>query len=80
MYSPKGCRNNVMKFLLSLFVAVILVVGIAQAETPSSKAFTEAAAAAARAAIPSAQVTVNGDLHPGDTQRSRRGDHAAQRL
>ena len=52
-----------MKFLLSLFVAVILVVGIAQAETPSSRAFTEAAAAAARAAMPSAQVTVNGDLH-----------------
>src|SRR5262249_24621172 len=63
MYSPISCRNNVMRFLLSLLSLTLLIVGIARAETLSPKAFTEAAAAAARAAMPSAQVTVKGDLH-----------------
>ena len=52
-----------MRFLLSLLSLTLLIVGIARAETLSPKAFTEAAAAAARAAMPSAQVTVKGDLH-----------------
>src|SRR5262249_16996182 len=61
MYSPISCRNNVMKFLSSILGLVFLLVGIARAETPRPKAFT-AAAAAARAAVPSAQVAVKGDL------------------
>ena len=51
-----------MKFLVCLFAALFFVFGIARAETLSSQAFTEAAAAAARTAMPSAQVTVKGDL------------------
>jgi uncharacterized protein YtpQ (UPF0354 family) len=52
-----------------MFVLAIAIIfaggfaGAANAETLSRRAFTEAAAAAARAAMPSAQVTVAGDLH-----------------
>lgn len=52
-----------MRFLLSILSLTLLVVGIARAETLSSQAFTDAAAAAARAAMPSAQVTVKGNLY-----------------
>jgi uncharacterized protein YtpQ (UPF0354 family) len=52
-----------MKFSSILFAIILLLVGVARAETLSPQAFTEAAAAAARAAMPSAQVTVAGDLH-----------------
>jgi Protein of unknown function (DUF1444) len=60
-----------MRFLLSILSLTLLIVGIARAETLSSQAFTDAAAAA-RAAMPSAQVTVKGDLQlevrgPGGT-------------
>jgi uncharacterized protein YtpQ (UPF0354 family) len=52
-----------MKFLLSILTLSLLVIGIARAETLTPQAFTDAAAAAARAAMPSAQVTVAGNLH-----------------
>jgi hypothetical protein len=52
-----------MRFLFSILTLTLLVIGVARAETLSSQAFTEAAAAAARAAMPSARVTVKGDLH-----------------
>jgi uncharacterized protein YtpQ (UPF0354 family) len=52
-----------MKFSLSILCVALLLVGIAQAETLTPRAFTDAAAAAARAAMPSAQVVVKGDLH-----------------
>jgi uncharacterized protein YtpQ (UPF0354 family) len=52
-----------MKFLLSILTLSLLVIGIARAETLTPQAFTDAAAAAARAALPSAQVTVAGNLH-----------------
>jgi hypothetical protein len=54
--------NNVMKLLLSILSLAFLVVSIARAETLSPQAFTDAAAAAARAAMPLARVTVKGDL------------------
>jgi uncharacterized protein YtpQ (UPF0354 family) len=50
----------------------LLVIGVARAETLSSRAFTEVAAAAARAAMPSAQITVKGNLHL--ETRSARGE------
>jgi len=52
-----------MKFLFSILGLCVLLFGIARAETLTPQAFTEAAAAAARAAMPSAQVTVAGNLH-----------------
>jgi uncharacterized protein YtpQ (UPF0354 family) len=53
-----------MKFLLSILTLSLLLIGIARAETTlTPQAFTDAAAAAARAAMPSAQVTVTGNLH-----------------
>jgi hypothetical protein len=51
-----------MKFSLSILGLALLLVGIARAETLTSQAFTDTAAAAARAAVPSAQVAVKGDL------------------
>jgi uncharacterized protein YtpQ (UPF0354 family) len=51
-----------MKFSLSILGLALLLVGIARAETLRSQAFTDTAAAAARAAVPSAQVAVKGDL------------------
>jgi uncharacterized protein YtpQ (UPF0354 family) len=52
-----------MKFLFSILTLTLLLTGIARAETLTPQAFTDAAAAAARAAMPSAQVTVAGNLH-----------------
>jgi uncharacterized protein YtpQ (UPF0354 family) len=52
-----------MKFLLSILTLSLLLIGVARAETLTPQAFTDAAAAAARAAMPSAQVTVTGNLH-----------------
>jgi uncharacterized protein YtpQ (UPF0354 family) len=53
-----------MKFLLSILTLSLLLIGTARAETTlTPQAFTDAAAAAARAAMPSAQVTVTGNLH-----------------
>jgi hypothetical protein len=53
-----------MKSFLSMLCMVLLVAGIAHAaETLTPQAFTDVAAAAARAAMPSAQVTVAGNLH-----------------
>jgi uncharacterized protein YtpQ (UPF0354 family) len=52
-----------MKFLLSILTLSLLHIGIARAETLTPQAFTEAAAAAARTAMPSAEVTVAGNLH-----------------
>lgn len=52
-----------MKFLLSILTLCLLLIGFARAETLTPQAFTDAAAAAARAAMPSAQVTVAGNLH-----------------
>jgi uncharacterized protein YtpQ (UPF0354 family) len=52
-----------MRFLFSTLTLSLLVIGIARAETLSPQAFTEAAAVEARAAMPSARVTVKGSLH-----------------
>ena len=52
-----------MRFLLSILALALLAIGIARAETLSPRAFTEAAAVTARAAMPSARVTVKGELH-----------------
>lgn len=51
-----------MRFLAA-FSALMLVIGVARADLLSPSAFTEAAAAAARVAMPSATVSVAGDLH-----------------
>jgi uncharacterized protein YtpQ (UPF0354 family) len=51
-----------MKFLFSILTLSLLLIGIARAETLTPQAFTEAAAGAARGALPSAQVTVAGNL------------------
>jgi uncharacterized protein YtpQ (UPF0354 family) len=51
-----------MRFL-AIFTALMLVIGAARADLLTPSAFTEAAAAAARAAMPSATVSVAGDLH-----------------
>jgi hypothetical protein len=61
-----------MKFLLSMLGLSLLLIGIARAETLTPQAFADAAAAAARAAMPSAQVTVAGNLHL--ETRSPRGE------
>jgi uncharacterized protein YtpQ (UPF0354 family) len=61
-----------MKFLLSMLSLSLLLIGIARAETLTPQAFTDAAAAAARVAMPSAQVTVAGNLHL--ETRSPRGE------
>jgi uncharacterized protein YtpQ (UPF0354 family) len=61
-----------MKFLLSILRLSLLLIGIARAETLTPQAFTDAAVAAARAAMPSAQVTVAGNLHL--ETRSPRGE------
>jgi uncharacterized protein YtpQ (UPF0354 family) len=53
-----------MKLLFSIFGLSLLLIGIAHAaETLTPQAFTDAAAAAARTAMPSARVTVAGNLH-----------------
>lgn len=52
-----------MKFLSAAVAGFLLAISIARAETLNPHAFTEAAAAAAKTAMPSAQVTVAGDLH-----------------
>jgi hypothetical protein len=52
-----------MRFLFSVLTLSLLVIGIARAETLSPQTFTEAAAVEARAAMPSARVTVKGSLH-----------------
>jgi uncharacterized protein YtpQ (UPF0354 family) len=51
-----------VKLLLAVFGAIFLAVGVARAETLTSRAFTDAVAAAATAAMPSAKVTVSEDL------------------
>jgi uncharacterized protein YtpQ (UPF0354 family) len=48
---------------LFLIALLLFANSVAHAETLSPRAFTEVAAAAARAAMPSAQVIVAGDLH-----------------
>ena len=52
-----------MKLLWSMLAVGLLLIGVARAETVTPQAFTDAAAAAARAAMPSAHVTVAGNLH-----------------
>jgi uncharacterized protein YtpQ (UPF0354 family) len=61
-----------MKFLFAVLSLSLLLIGIARAETLTPQAFTDAAAAAARVAMPSAQVTVAGNLHL--ETRSPRGE------
>jgi len=51
-----------MRFLV-LLCALVLCTGAARAELLNPRAFTDAFAAAATAALPSAKVTVAGDLH-----------------
>jgi uncharacterized protein YtpQ (UPF0354 family) len=51
-----------MRFLI-VFTALVLCVGAARADLLSPRAFTDAFAAAATAALPAAKVTVAGDLH-----------------
>jgi uncharacterized protein YtpQ (UPF0354 family) len=51
------------RILLFLITLTIFTSGVARAENLDRRAFTEAAAAVARAAMPAAQVTVKGDLH-----------------
>jgi uncharacterized protein YtpQ (UPF0354 family) len=51
-----------MRFLV-IFSALLLFAGAARADLLSPRAFTEPAASAARAAMPSATVSVAGDLH-----------------
>jgi uncharacterized protein YtpQ (UPF0354 family) len=51
-----------MRFLLVAFSALMLFVGGASADVLSKRAFTDAVAAAATASMPSAKVTVTGDL------------------
>ncbi len=68
-----------MRFLFSMLCVVLLAAGIAHAaETLTPQAFTDAAAAAARAAMPSAQVTVAGNLHL--ETHSAGGEHNHHRL
>jgi uncharacterized protein YtpQ (UPF0354 family) len=53
-----------MRRILLFFIALVLFASsAARAENLTPHAFTDAAAAIARAAMPSAQVTVKGDLH-----------------
>jgi uncharacterized protein YtpQ (UPF0354 family) len=65
----KSCGDGRVVSRLMVFVlatAMMFAGGLAPAaaaENLSPRAFTDAAAAAARAAMPSAQVTVSGDLH-----------------
>jgi uncharacterized protein YtpQ (UPF0354 family) len=67
-----------MKFLLSILTLSLLLIGIANAETLTPQAFTDVAASAARAAMPSAQVTVTGNLHL--ETRSAHGEQIATDL
>ena len=50
------------RFIVSI-LALLMLTGIAAAENLSPRAFTDAFAAAATAAMPSAKVTIAGDLH-----------------
>jgi uncharacterized protein YtpQ (UPF0354 family) len=50
-----------MRFL-TVFSALMLFIGVARADVLSKRAFTDVVAAAATAAMPSAKVTVTGDL------------------
>jgi hypothetical protein len=53
---------RIVKWLPAIVAALVLAAGVARAETLTPRAFTDAVAAAATAAMPSAQVTVKGDL------------------
>lgn len=52
-----------MSRFITLILALVLLTGVAAAESLSPRAFTDAFAAAATAAMPTAKVTVAGDLH-----------------
>ena len=51
-----------MKSLWAIVAAVVLAAGVAQADTLSPRAFTERVARTVLAAMPSAKVTLSGDL------------------